>query len=68
MQFHPFAYIVKLKIEMSMADLISKVTRTRDWGVVSEGTFSNAQEGTCWTPKQKLRFCEQESKDVGGGD
>ncbi|KAJ4078995.1 hypothetical protein BFJ63_vAg18291 [Fusarium oxysporum f. sp. narcissi] len=30
MQFHPFAYIVKLKIEMSMADLISKVARTRD--------------------------------------
>ncbi|PQE22138.1 hypothetical protein CJF30_00010710 [Rutstroemia sp. NJR-2017a BBW] len=28
MQFHPFAYIVKLKIEMSMADLIAKVSST----------------------------------------
>ncbi|KAL3427542.1 hypothetical protein PVAG01_01051 [Phlyctema vagabunda] len=27
MQFHPLAYIVKLKIEMSMADLIAKVAR-----------------------------------------
>ncbi|KAH6704093.1 hypothetical protein BKA61DRAFT_739913 [Leptodontidium sp. MPI-SDFR-AT-0119] len=27
MQFHPFAYIVKLNIEMSMADLIAKVSR-----------------------------------------
>ncbi|KAL1305481.1 hypothetical protein AAFC00_002357 [Neodothiora populina] len=30
MQFHPLAYIVKLKIEMSMADLISSVARARD--------------------------------------
>ncbi|KAH6666158.1 hypothetical protein B0J14DRAFT_678858 [Halenospora varia] len=28
MQFHPLAYIVKLNIEMSMADLIAKVSRT----------------------------------------
>ncbi|KAH6663790.1 hypothetical protein B0J14DRAFT_523637, partial [Halenospora varia] len=28
MQFHPFAYIVKLNIEMSMADLIAKVSCT----------------------------------------
>lgn len=28
MQFHPLAYIVKLKIEMSMADLIGKVARS----------------------------------------
>ncbi|KAL3427371.1 hypothetical protein PVAG01_00880 [Phlyctema vagabunda] len=30
MQFHPLAYIVKLKIEMSMADLISKVSRMQN--------------------------------------
>lgn len=30
MQFHPLAYIVKLKIEMSMADLITSVARARD--------------------------------------
>lgn len=28
MQFHPLAYIVKLKIEMSMADLIATVSRS----------------------------------------
>lgn len=30
MQFHPLAYIVKLKIELSMADLIAKVAKQRD--------------------------------------
>lgn len=30
MQFHPLAYMVKLKIEMSMADLIAKVARKRE--------------------------------------
>lgn len=30
MQFHPLAYMVKLKIEMSMADLIAKVARKKD--------------------------------------
>lgn len=29
-QFHPLAYIVKLNIELSMADLISKVVRRQD--------------------------------------
>ncbi|KAG7429481.1 hypothetical protein Forpi1262_v009604 [Fusarium oxysporum f. sp. raphani] len=54
MQFHPFAYIVKLKIEMSMADLISKVARNRDRGVVSEGTFSNAVEGRAGLPNKSF--------------
>ncbi|KAF6512708.1 hypothetical protein HZS61_007514 [Fusarium oxysporum f. sp. conglutinans] len=54
MQFHPFAYIVKLKIEMSMADLISKVARNRDCGVVSEGTFSNAVEGHAGLPNKSF--------------
>lgn len=30
MQFHPLAYIVKLKIELSMADLIAKIARSRE--------------------------------------
>lgn len=30
MQFHPLAYIVKLKIEMSMADLIAKVAKQKE--------------------------------------
>jgi hypothetical protein len=29
-QFHPLAYIVKLNIELSMADLISKIVRSQD--------------------------------------
>ncbi|KAH7113376.1 hypothetical protein EDB81DRAFT_921840 [Dactylonectria macrodidyma] len=43
MQFHPFAYIVKLKIEMSMADLIGKIARQRDCGVISDGTFGDLE-------------------------
>uniref|UniRef100_A0A0D2YDL6 Uncharacterized protein n=1 Tax=Fusarium oxysporum (strain Fo5176) TaxID=660025 RepID=A0A0D2YDL6_FUSOF len=54
MQFHPFAYIVKLKIEMSMADLISKVARKRDCGVVSGGTFSNVEEGRARLPNKSF--------------
>ncbi|EXK76098.1 hypothetical protein FOQG_19143 [Fusarium oxysporum f. sp. raphani 54005] len=54
MQFHPFAYIVKLKIEMSMADLIGKVAKKRDCVVVSEGTFSNAEEGRTGLPKKSF--------------
>lgn len=30
MQFHPLAYMVKLKIEMSMADLIAKIARKKE--------------------------------------
>lgn len=30
MQFHPLAYIVKLKIELSMAELIAKIAKYRD--------------------------------------
>ncbi|RKL07302.1 hypothetical protein BFJ70_g16906 [Fusarium oxysporum] len=54
MQFHPFAYIVKLKIEMSMADLISKVARKRDCGVISEGAFSHAEEGCAGLPNKSF--------------
>ncbi|KAH7248187.1 hypothetical protein B0J15DRAFT_449463 [Fusarium solani] len=42
MQFHPLAYIVKLNIEMSMADLIGKIARNKSCGIISEGTFSNS--------------------------
>ena len=30
MQFHPLAYIVKLRIEMSMADLIAKIAKSKN--------------------------------------
>ncbi|KAH6900813.1 hypothetical protein B0T10DRAFT_37694 [Thelonectria olida] len=42
MQFHPLAYIVKLNIEMSMADLIGKIARNKSCGIIAEGTFSNS--------------------------
>ncbi|CEI66616.1 hypothetical protein FVEN_g10186 [Fusarium venenatum] len=41
MQFHPLAYIVKLHIEMSMADLIGKIARDKHCGIIAEGTFSS---------------------------
>ncbi|TDZ14275.1 hypothetical protein Cob_v012834 [Colletotrichum orbiculare MAFF 240422] len=40
MQFHPLAYMVKLKIEMSMAELIGKVARKRDMGMLSARDFN----------------------------
>ncbi|PQE28452.1 hypothetical protein CJF30_00008164 [Rutstroemia sp. NJR-2017a BBW] len=39
-QFHPLAYIVKLNIELSMADLISKVVRRKD---PTNGGYSNSR-------------------------
>ncbi|KAM0270270.1 hypothetical protein ACHAQH_009477 [Verticillium albo-atrum] len=41
-QVHPLAYIVKLNIEMSMADLIGKIARNRNCGVIAEGTFTDS--------------------------
>ncbi|KAK1598417.1 uncharacterized protein LY79DRAFT_288068 [Colletotrichum navitas] len=43
MQFHPLAYMVKLKIEMSMAELIGKVARKRDLSVLSAQNFDTSQ-------------------------
>ncbi|KAK7425947.1 hypothetical protein QQZ08_007529 [Neonectria magnoliae] len=42
MQMHPLAYIVKLNIEMSMADLIGKIARDKTSCPISEGTFSSS--------------------------
>ncbi|KAH8654189.1 hypothetical protein BGZ61DRAFT_500672 [Ilyonectria robusta] len=47
-QFHPFTYIIKLKIEISIADLIGKITRQGQYDVISNGTFGDletAQQG-----------------------
>nr|XP_036575585.1 uncharacterized protein CTRU02_14504 [Colletotrichum truncatum]KAF6782174.1 hypothetical protein CTRU02_14504 [Colletotrichum truncatum] len=46
MQFHPLAYMVKLKIEMSMAELIGKVARKRDMGILSAADFNGNR--TSW--------------------
>ncbi|KAK1993948.1 hypothetical protein LX36DRAFT_728548 [Colletotrichum falcatum] len=40
MQFHPLAYLVKLKIEMSMAELIGKVAQKIDTDVASAPNFN----------------------------
>ncbi|OHE94356.1 hypothetical protein CORC01_10284 [Colletotrichum orchidophilum] len=44
MQFHPLAYMVKLKIEMSMAELIGKVARKRDLGILSAAGFNGTRD------------------------
>ncbi|KZL85558.1 hypothetical protein CI238_04583 [Colletotrichum incanum] len=44
MQFHPLAYMVKLKIEMSMAELIGKVARKRDLGILSAADFNGNRD------------------------
>lgn len=74
MQFHPFAYIVKLRIEMSMADLIVQVARGDHNGNVWVGEADRAP----WRNKTHSRTgttalsggmpserCS--SKDAGGG-
>lgn len=38
MMFHPLAYIVKLNIELSMADLIGRIARNRDHSAIEEIT------------------------------
>ncbi|KAM0327585.1 hypothetical protein ACHAQA_005878 [Verticillium albo-atrum] len=42
MQFHPLAYIVKLNIEMSMADLIAKIARSQNNNPASDEIFSRS--------------------------
>ncbi|OBR10394.1 hypothetical protein CH63R_06086 [Colletotrichum higginsianum IMI 349063] len=44
MQFHPLAYMVKLKIEMSMAELIGKVARKRDLGILSAADLNGNRD------------------------
>ena len=41
MQFHPLAYIVKLNIEMSMADLIAKLSRYANVDDIHAGKYSS---------------------------
>ena len=39
-QVHPVAYIVKLNIEMTMADLIGKIARNRHCGIMAVGDIA----------------------------
>ncbi|KAI0423008.1 hypothetical protein F5X98DRAFT_369024 [Xylaria grammica] len=43
MQFHPLAYIVKLNIELSMADLIGRIARNKDGNLAR----TNSSKLTC---------------------
>jgi hypothetical protein len=45
-QFHPLAYIVKLKIELSMAELIALVARGQDNGPVRFNNPGSSSNGT----------------------
>lgn len=42
MQFHPLAYIVKLNIEMSMADLIAKIAKSQSNNPASDEYFDRS--------------------------
>ncbi|PQE21185.1 hypothetical protein CJF31_00010859 [Rutstroemia sp. NJR-2017a BVV2] len=58
-QFHPLAYIVKLNIELSMADLISKVVRRKD---PINGGYSNSRSTELASHLHHQHF------DAGEGD
>ncbi|KAF4450306.1 hypothetical protein F53441_6589 [Fusarium austroafricanum] len=53
MQFHPLAYTVKLHIEMSMADLIGKIARDKQCGIIAEGTFSSTVSNGTYTTRNR---------------
>ncbi|KAF4552043.1 Hypothetical protein D9617_11g008900 [Elsinoe fawcettii] len=61
MQFHPLAYIVKLKIEMSMADLISKVAKTKEGGHPESSSYLTGSRPNISGPMKKSHA----SIDVG---
>lgn len=54
-QFHPLAYVVKLNIELNMADLISKVVRKKDRTdrPHDHDSSSNPSKGTELTSKTR---------------
>lgn len=53
-QFHPLAYIVKLNIELSMADLISKVVRRQD-RTDKPNSSSDPSKSTELTSKSRVK-------------
>lgn len=52
MQFHPLAYMVKLNIEMSMADLIGRIASDRSSVIICNDTLELAGAGDT----QEVRF------------
>ncbi|PNS16837.1 hypothetical protein CAC42_4801 [Sphaceloma murrayae] len=61
MQFHPLAYIVKLNIEMSMADLIGKVAKTKEGGPPGSSSYITGSRPHISMPNRK----PNSSVDIG---
>lgn len=57
MQFHPLAYIVKLKIELSMAELIAKVARQKSPSGHSSDKYYARTRGTVTRDTTTLGNC-----------
>ncbi|KAF4784033.1 hypothetical protein HER10_EVM0003248 [Colletotrichum scovillei] len=69
MQFHPLAYMVKLKIEMSMAELIGKVARKRDLGILSAADFNGNNRDSYQPSEYSLQLpTYARGRPVGGID
>lgn len=54
MQFHPLAYMVKLKIEMSMADLIAKIARKKERLPTIPSSSQSRRQTTFSSPLRSL--------------
>lgn len=65
MQFHPLAYMVKLNIEMSMADLIGKIASDRSCVIIGDETLSNLEWAGVESMRE-VRFVSIERTQVGG--
>ncbi|WYZ44022.1 hypothetical protein EsH8_VII_000458 [Colletotrichum jinshuiense] len=68
MQFHPLAYMVKLKIEMSMADLIGKVARKRDLGILSAQDFNGNRDSYQLSEYSERPPSYARGRPAGGAD
>lgn len=60
MQFHPLAYMVKLKIEMSMAELIAKIARKKE----RLPTINTSSQGQRYSLRSPLRSFTRSSQQI----
>ncbi|KAI9738839.1 MAG: hypothetical protein M1834_008346 [Cirrosporium novae-zelandiae] len=65
MQFHPLAYLVKLNIEMTMAELISRVSRSRQHGFRAGALSSTSENHTYPTELTSNPKSGPRSKNAG---
>ncbi|KAK7210079.1 hypothetical protein V2G26_017257 [Clonostachys chloroleuca] len=66
MQFHPLAYIVKLKIEMSMANLIAKIAKAQERGTEfeyarSSNNYADTMADSVVVENRKQRNLDEEA-------